>query len=296
LSLNVSTPQYLNVFFQVPAFVSRLLPQRLSRDPRALLYLGCSRTARPLPRGVTGHEIPVRFAPHPIRSIQFVRSIGMEVSASRDMRVLIADDQRDVGRSLEDLVRACKHEIVGVVGSGFEAIQAYTRLRPDLVLMDYRMPKLNGATACRFILSKDPAARIILVTGWSPSDDTSASGAIAILLKPIDLERLNATLNSVAETLSVPSPAEMPIPGVSFQQDSIDYSQPVPQPSPVVPPSLQMSFHLDAPQNHLQQSGKPLDVERSAFSDSVDSFTPAHSPPASAVGPSTRRRPARRVL
>ena len=212
------------------------------------------------------------------------------------MRVLIADDQRDVGRSLEDLVRACKHEIVGVVGSGFEAIQAYTRLRPDLVLMDYRMPKLNGATACRFILSKDPAARIILVTGWSPSNDTSASGAIAILLKPIDLERLNATLNSVAETLSVPSPAEMPIPGVSFQQDSIDYSQPVPQPSPVVPPSLQMSFHLDAPQNHLQQSGKPLDVERSAFSDSVDSFTPAHSPPASAVGPSTRRRPARRVL
>jgi CheY-like chemotaxis protein len=253
------------------------------------LYLGCSRSARPLPRGVTGHVA------HPIRSIQFVRSIGMEVSASRDMRVLIADDQRDVGRSLEDLVRACKHEIVGVVGSGFEAIQAYTRLRPDLVLMDYRMPKLNGATACRFILSKDPAARIILVTGWSPSDDTSASGAIAILLKPIDLERLNATLNSVAETLSVPSPAEMPIPGVSFQQDSIDYSRPVPQPSPVVPPSLQMSFHLDAPQNHLQ-SGEALDVERSAFSDSVDSFTPAHSPPTSAVGPSTRRRPARRVL
>jgi len=171
----------------------------------------------------------------------------MEVSASRDMRVLIADDQRDVGRSLEDLVRACKHEIVGVVGSGFEAIQAYTRLHPDLVLMDYRMPKLNGATACRFILSKDPAARIILVTAWSSSDETSASGAIAILAKPIDLQRLNAALNSAAETLSVPSPAEMPIPEVSFQQDLLDYSQPVPQPSPVVPPSLEMSFHVDAP-------------------------------------------------
>src|SRR4029077_20624033 len=126
--------------------------------------------------------------------IRFVRSIGMEVSASRDMRVLIADDQRDVGRSLEDLVRACKHEIVGRVGSGFEAIQAYTRLRPDLVLMDYRMPKMNGATACRNILPYDPGARIIPLTAWSPSDDASASGAIPILLKPIDLERLNATL------------------------------------------------------------------------------------------------------
>ena len=230
----------------------------MSRDARAPLYLGCSRTARPLPRGRTGHVA------HPIRSIQFVGSIGMEVSPSRDMRVLIADDQRDVGRSLGELVRACKHEIVGVVGSGFEAIQAYTRLHPDLVLMDYRMPRLNGATACHFILSKDPAARIILVTGWSPLDEASASGAIAILLKPIDLDRLNATLNSVAETLSVPSPAETPIPGVSFQQDSIDYSQPVSQPSPVVQPSLEMSFHVDAPQNHLQQSGEAcaLDEEK----------------------------------
>jgi CheY-like chemotaxis protein len=178
----------------------------------------------------------------------------MEVSASRDMRVLIADDQRDVGRSLEDLVRCCKHDIVGVVGSGFEAIQAYTRLRPDLVLMDYRMPRLNGATACHFILSKDPAARIILVTAWSSSDETSASGAIAILAKPIDLERLNAALNSVAESLR--ATAEATIPEVSFPQDSIDYSQPVPQPSSVVPPSLEMSFDVVAPQNHLQQSGE----------------------------------------
>src|SRR6266404_8724013 len=105
------------------------------------------------------------------------------------MRVLIADDQRDVGRTLANLVRICNHEIVEVVGSGLEAIQAYTRHHPDLVLMDYRMPKLNGATACRNILSKDPAARVILVSAWSIADEASASGAIAILLKPIDLQR-----------------------------------------------------------------------------------------------------------
>ena len=172
------------------------------------------------------------------------------------MRVLIADDEKDVGKVLAEMVRSCNHEIVGVVGSGLEAIHAYTQCRPDLVLMDYRMAKLNGATACRNILSKDPAARVILVSAWSPSDDAAASGVIAILAKPIDLERLNAALNSVTETFLVPSPAEMPIPEVSFQQDSIDYSQPVPQPSPVVPPSLEMSFHADAPQNHLQQSGE----------------------------------------
>ena len=123
------------------------------------------------------------------------------------MRVLIADDQRSVGTSLADLVRCCKHEIVGVVGSGLEAIQAYNRYHPDLVLMDYWMPKLNGATACRNILAKDPRARIILVSGWAPTDDANGSGAIAILPKPLDLNRLEAALHDVAETMRAPAAA-----------------------------------------------------------------------------------------
>jgi CheY-like chemotaxis protein len=222
----------------------------------------------------------VRLAPQPLNFFPF----GMEASASRDMRVLIADDEREVGRSLADLVRFCNHQVVGVVASGLDAIQAYNRYHPDLVLMDHRMPKLNGATACRNILSKDPAARIILVSGWSPSDEASASGAIAMLPKPVSLEQLNAALNSVAETLPALSPAEMPFPEVYFQQDSIDYpisgfqsflpavNSDLPAPSsdlpaaiselqasnfpplPVVPPSLEMNFPVDAPQTHLHQS------------------------------------------
>jgi CheY-like chemotaxis protein len=189
----------------------------------------------------------------------------MEASSSRDMRVLIADDQREVGRSLEELVRSCNHQIVAVVGSGFEAIQAYTRLHPDLVLMDYLMPRLNGATACRNILAKDPAARIILVTAWSSSDEASESGAIAILAKPVDLEQLKATLQAVAaKMLPLPAYEEAPIPEVGFQQDSTDSFQPAPQPLPVDQLSLELSFHVDAPQNHLQQSGEAcaLDEEK----------------------------------
>ena len=122
------------------------------------------------------------------------------------MRVLIADDQRSVGTSLADLVRCCNHEIVAVVGSGLEAIQAYTRHHPDVVLMDYWMPKLNGATACRNILAKDPAARVILVSGWLPSNEASDSGALLILPKPVGLQRLETTLNTVART--IPSTGE----------------------------------------------------------------------------------------
>ena len=119
------------------------------------------------------------------------------------MRVLIADDQRSVGTSLADLVRHCNHEIVAVVGSGVEAIQAYSLHHPDVVLMDYWMPKLNGATACRNIIAKDPTARVILVSAWSPANGVVGdSGALALLPKPIDIDHLAEALNNVAQNLS----------------------------------------------------------------------------------------------
>jgi two-component system chemotaxis response regulator CheY len=119
------------------------------------------------------------------------------------VRVLIADDQKSVGTSLAELVTCCQHEVIGVVSSGLGAIQAYTQHHPDIVLMDHWMPKLNGVTACRNILAKDPAARIILVSGWSPSDETDASGAITILPKPVRMARLAETLNAVARIMSI---------------------------------------------------------------------------------------------
>ena len=113
------------------------------------------------------------------------------------MRVLIADDQRSVGTSLAELVRHCHHEVVEVVGSGLEAIQAYGKHRPDVVLMDYQMPKLNGATACRNIMAKYPNARVILVSG-APKE-IADSGALAVLLKPVHLDQLYAALYDAAQ-------------------------------------------------------------------------------------------------
>jgi two-component system chemotaxis response regulator CheY len=126
----------------------------------------------------------------------------MKTSAILGMRILIADDQKGVGTTLAALVSHCQHEVVEVVGSGLEAIQAYERHKPDVVLMDYWMAKLNGATACRNIVAKDPAARVILVSAWSPASDLSDSGAIAVLSKPVDLEKLEAALDNASQHLS----------------------------------------------------------------------------------------------
>ena len=181
------------------------------------------------------------------------------------MRVLIADDQRSFGLALADMVRYCGHEVVAIVGSGLEAINAYTLYKPDLVLMDYRMPKLNGGTACRHILAKDAEARVILVSGWSPSDGADASGAISFLPKPVDLNRLNAVLENVAQSLPPPTPVENTLPGIIYPQDSIDYFQPVAEPIPVVAVSPELSFAIETPQDPVQP-------------ESVDYFQPIAEP------------------
>jgi CheY-like chemotaxis protein len=114
------------------------------------------------------------------------------------MRVLIADDQKNVGTALAAMVAKCHHEVVEVVTSGFEAIQAYNRHQPDLVLIDYYMPHLNGATACRNILSRHPTANVVLVSGVAGTDDLAHFGAIGRLSKPVDLLRLKELLDSVS--------------------------------------------------------------------------------------------------
>jgi CheY-like chemotaxis protein len=79
-----------------------------------------------------------------------------------------------------------------------EAIHAYGRHHPDVVLMDYHMPKLNGATACRNIVAKYPNARVILVSG-SPQE-ISNSGAVAVLVKPLKLDQVYAALYDAAQS------------------------------------------------------------------------------------------------
>jgi two-component system chemotaxis response regulator CheY len=129
----------------------------------------------------------------------FRNSLGWHSSFChhRPMRVLIADDERSVGTTLAELVRRCQHEVVEVVTSGLEAIHAYGRHHPDVVLMDYQMPKLNGATACRNIVAKYPDARVILVSGWAR--DVADSGAFTVLLKPVKLDMLYAALYDAAQ-------------------------------------------------------------------------------------------------
>jgi two-component system chemotaxis response regulator CheY len=181
------------------------------------------------------------------------------------MRVLIADDQRSFATVLADMVRYCGHQVVATVGSGFEAIQAYTVHKPDLVLMDHRMPKLNGVTASRHIIAKNPEARVVLLSAWSPLDGADESGAICYLPKPVEMARLNAVLLTISHSLP-PSEADLPPPDpAAFSVDSMPY---VPIPQEIISPVETfpiMSFPLEdpvsLPPNDVDQTTEPDIVE-----------------------------------
>jgi two-component system chemotaxis response regulator CheB len=124
----------------------------------------------------------------------------MKSSAFIPVRVLIADDEKAFSTMLAEMVRACGHEVVEVVHSGLDAIRSYRRHKPDIVLMDFAMAKLNGLTACRNILSDDPSGCILFLSGMSQHRELvpASSGAFAVLQKPIGFDLLKSALTDAA--------------------------------------------------------------------------------------------------
>lgn len=117
------------------------------------------------------------------------------------MRVLIADDDRQVCTLLAFYVRECGHEVVDTVsGGGLAAIRSFTRHEPDLVLLDIFMPQLSGTTACRQMLSRKPSTKIIFVTGMLDGLPTKIAEchAAGSLAKPFDLNDVRALLHRFA--------------------------------------------------------------------------------------------------
>ena len=109
-------------------------------------------------------------------------------------RILIVDDNEDGAESLAMVLRLAGHE-THKASDGFDAIDAAERLRPDVVLLDIGLPRLNGYEVCRRIRSEPWGRSLLLValTGWGGAEDrqrSSDAGFDAHLVKPVDLDAL----------------------------------------------------------------------------------------------------------
>jgi DNA-binding NarL/FixJ family response regulator len=116
------------------------------------------------------------------------------------VRVLVVDDQARARQGLKALLATCAEiELAGLAASGAEALQAVPRARPDLVLMDARMPEIDGLEATRLIKIRWPAVKVVVLSMYSEyAAAATAAGADAFVSKGASLERLLATLLEVA--------------------------------------------------------------------------------------------------
>ncbi len=94
------------------------------------------------------------------------------------MKVIIVDDDYLVVNSLKTIVNASGIEVLAVGYDGIEAVELYTKYKPDLILMDIRMEKMNGIEATQEILQKNPNAKILLITTFQ--DDEYISSALSL--------------------------------------------------------------------------------------------------------------------
>ena len=130
------------------------------------------------------------------------------------LRVVIADDQQLVRAGFGMILGAQPDiEVVGEAGDGAEAIRVVRAARPDVVLMDIRMPELDGLAATRELLSEGPAGRhvpkILILTTFDVDDyiyDALAAGASGFLLKDTPPEQLVEAVRSVAAGDSLLAP------------------------------------------------------------------------------------------
>ena len=118
------------------------------------------------------------------------------------MRVLLADDHRLLLEGLANLLAAHGIEVVALAHDGVEALALARQLRPDVALLDIRMPGGDGLTASRAIHAALPETRIVILTTSNDDDDlfeAVKSGAYGYLLKSMDAGALIDCLEGVME-------------------------------------------------------------------------------------------------
>lgn len=126
-------------------------------------------------------------------------------------RILVVDDNRDSTDSLSMLLQLQGHEVTTAY-DGLQALDMCERFRPEVVLLDIGMPKLNGYEACRRIRAQPWGQDIVLIaqTGWGQEEDrirTKAAGFDAHLTKPIDPETLYSLITVPRDSNGLVTPA-----------------------------------------------------------------------------------------
>ncbi len=114
------------------------------------------------------------------------RAQQKEVSALAQTRILIADDESIIRMDLREMLNGLGYQVIGEAGDGKQAINMARELKPDLVMMDIKMPEMDGIAAAK-ILTEERIAPVILLTAYSQQElvaGAQEAGVVNYIVKP----------------------------------------------------------------------------------------------------------------
>jgi two-component system chemotaxis response regulator CheY len=115
-------------------------------------------------------------------------------------KILITDDALFMRVTLKNILTSNGYEVAGEASNGQEAVDKYTALSPDLVLMDITMPIMDGITACRTIKAKHPDAKVVMCTAMGQKNmviEAIQAGAKDFIVKPFQPDRVLESISKL---------------------------------------------------------------------------------------------------
>lgn len=116
------------------------------------------------------------------------------------LHILIVDDSLIIQRKLTSIFQDLGHIVVDTARTGTESIEKYDPEKIDLVSMDITMPDMDGITATRRILEKNPLAKVLIITSHGQEQmivEAINAGAMGYILKPFNSEKIRAMIEKI---------------------------------------------------------------------------------------------------
>jgi len=129
-----------------------------------------------------------------------------DIIGTKKIRILIVDDSEDVRKALKDILSLTSDmEVIGEATDGQEGVQKANELEPDIILMDEKMPGLNGLETSRIITESELSCKIIMLTNYDDfRSEAFKSGVTAYLIKGVKLNILTDCIRRVFRGETVP--------------------------------------------------------------------------------------------
>ena len=127
----------------------------------------------------------------------------MQKELLKDLRILYVEDEDDVRRNAVEYLKRIAKEVLEA-SDGKEAIKVWADEKPDIIITDISMPRLNGLDMARYIRSKDQDVQIIIATAYTDTDYLMKAvelNLVKYLVKPITKEKLQSALSQSVEKI-----------------------------------------------------------------------------------------------